>query len=96
MAFPETVEEFMEIFKVVDTDHAYSSGTEYVPIFRMKQWFAHKADVAPMRRGRWELNVLDGTPGYRPVVIICSECHRIGFAGTPYCPNCGVRMDGDG
>ena len=41
MTFPDTVEEFMEAYKVVDTDHVYSNGTEFVPIFRMKQWFEH-------------------------------------------------------
>jgi len=52
------------------------------------------ADVAPVRHGRWELDVLDGTPGYRPVCIVCSECHRINYGQTPYCPNCGTKMDG--
>lgn len=50
------------------------------------------ADVATVRRGRWELDVLDGTPGYRPVCLVCSECHRISCAGFPYCPNCGAHM----
>ena len=41
MTFPETVEEFMEQYKVVDTDHVYTNGTEFVPIYRMKQWLGH-------------------------------------------------------
>lgn len=41
MEFPDTVEEFMEQYRVTDTDHVYSNGTDYVPIFRMKQWFEH-------------------------------------------------------
>ncbi len=41
MEFPETVEEFMESYKMTDTEHIYSNGIEYVPIFRMKQWFEH-------------------------------------------------------
>lgn len=41
MMFPDTVEEFMEMYKMVDTDEVYSNGTEYVPIFRMEQWFDH-------------------------------------------------------
>ena len=42
MTFPDTVEEFMEQYKVVDTDGVYmSKGSELVPIFRMKQWFEH-------------------------------------------------------
>lgn len=39
MFFPETVEEFMEQYKIVDTEQIYTNGTELVPIFRMKQWF---------------------------------------------------------
>lgn len=45
MMFPNTVREFMEQFKMVDTEQIYSNGIEYVPIFRMEQWFAHQADI---------------------------------------------------
>lgn len=45
MTFPETVEEFMEQYKVVDTEKVYTNGIEFVPIFRMKQWFEHFPDV---------------------------------------------------
>lgn len=42
MYFPGTVEEFMEQYKVIDTDGIYmSKGCTLVPIFRMKQWFEH-------------------------------------------------------
>lgn len=42
MNFPDTVEEFMQSYKVVDTEGIYmSKGCELVPIFRMKQWFEH-------------------------------------------------------
>ena len=46
MMFPNTVMEFMEQYKMVDTEHIYSNGIEYVPIFRMEQWFAHQADTS--------------------------------------------------
>ena len=42
MHFPDTVEEFMEQYKMTDAEQVYSNGTEYVPIFRMKQWFEHE------------------------------------------------------
>lgn len=45
MTFPDTVEEFMEQYKIVDTDQVYTNGVEMVPIFRMKQWFEHLAMV---------------------------------------------------
>lgn len=44
MTFPKTVDEFMETYKIVDTEEVYTNGDELVPIFRMKQWFeAHEA-----------------------------------------------------
>ena len=50
MTFPDTVEEFMEMYKVVDEEHVYTNGTELVPIFRMRQWFEHLKDVVPVVR----------------------------------------------
>ena len=47
MTFPDTVEEFMEQYKVVDTEHIYTNGSELVPIFRMKQWFEHLPSAQP-------------------------------------------------
>lgn len=47
MTFPDTVEEFMEQYKIVDTEQVYTNGTELVPIFRMKQWFEHLPSVQP-------------------------------------------------
>ena len=41
MEFPDTVEEFMDLYKVVDSDHVYSNGVEFIPIYRTKQWFEH-------------------------------------------------------
>ena len=49
MTFPNTVEEFMEQYKIVDTEQVYTNGAELVPIFRMEQWFEH-ADFAPVVR----------------------------------------------
>ena len=39
MTFPATVEEFMVQYRITDTEHVYSNGTEYDAIYRMKQWF---------------------------------------------------------
>lgn len=48
MTFPDTVEEFMEQYKVVDTDGIYmSKGAELVPTFRMRQWFEHLPSAQP-------------------------------------------------
>lgn len=60
MQFPETVEEFMQQYKIADTRQVYTNGTELVPIFRMKQWFeAHKqrwipcSDKLPEKDGQY-------------------------------------------
>ena len=45
MIFPDTVEEFMEQYKVVDTEQVYTNGTEFVPIYRMIQWFQHEPEI---------------------------------------------------
>ena len=47
MEFPETVDEFMESYKIVDTEQVYTNGAELVPVFRMKQWFEHLPSVQP-------------------------------------------------
>lgn len=48
MQFPETVDEFMQQYKITDSKQIYTNGTELVPIFRMRQWFeAHKQRWIP-------------------------------------------------
>ena len=61
MTFPATVEEFMEQYKMTDTEHVYSNGTEYIPIYRMKQWFEHCRNQ--------QLLTIDAVP-----VVRCREC----------------------
>ena len=92
MTFPDTVEEFMERYKVIDTMQVYTNGAELVPIFRMKQWFEHLL-TAKQRTGKWVL-MSDCTGKY----YACSWCGHEGYSGMNYCPNCGAKMeesDGD-
>ena len=63
MTFPATVEEFMEQYKMTDTEHVYSNGTEYIPIYRMKQWFEHCRNQ--------QLPTIDAVP-----VVRCQECNH--------------------
>ena len=91
MTFPETVEEFMEQYKVTDTEHIYSNGMELVPIFRMKQWFAHKPERV---RGKWKKTYLDHEAfGERPSIFYCSVCNQCIAYPVNYCPNCGAKME---
>lgn len=91
MQFPKTVEEFMEKYKVVDTEQVYTNGTELVPIFRMEQWFEH-IGAEPVRHGKWIYVKGSNGKDYRK----CSEClHTQEITGLlNYCPVCGARMEG--
>ena len=48
-------------------------------------------DVQPVKRGKWlsrcEGDIYDFTE--------CSECGNMESCETPYCAQCGARMDGD-
>ena len=39
LTFPETIEEFIEQYKVVKGENLYCDGVEFIPVFRMKEWF---------------------------------------------------------
>ena len=89
MTFPDSVEEFMDFYKIVDTEEIYTNGVEMVPIFRMKQWFAHK-------QGRW----IEGKYSwddlhYNDTSYKCSVCGKVNGGRTDYCPNCGAFMKGE-
>lgn len=88
MTFPDTVEEFMEQYKITDTEQIYTNGTELVPIFRMKQWFTHKSEQK-YNRPHW----ITSSDGYYPY---CSECKTEPKSGemTDFCPSCGADMRG--
>ena len=102
MTFPASVEEFMEQYKMTDTEHVYSNGTEYVPIYRMKQWFEHcrdqqifTIDTVPVRHGRWVDNHCTAC-GMMPMG---DEMWELCDFEPPrfekfmdYCPNCGAKM----
>ena len=99
MKFSASVEEFMEQYKMTDTEHVYSNGTEYVPIYRMKQWFEHCRnqqrpaidDVATVRHGRW----IDSLARITSYCSTCGHSHRCLIRTPNYCPNCGAKMDGE-
>lgn len=53
---------------------------------------APAADVAPVRHGRWETHYRSGTTVSKGVVSGC--CDMWNGWKTPYCPQCGAKMDG--
>ena len=108
MTFPASVEEFMEQYKMTDTEHVYSNGTEYVPIYRMKQWFEHcrnqqllTIDAVPVVRCKGckhstlpsELTQRYGVPGTLTCHNRYSPCNRRNVGGDDFC-SYGERKDG--
>ena len=99
MTFPDTVEEYMEECKIVDTERVYTNGVELVPIFRMNQWFEHLSSAKPepeRKTGRW-IRIK------KKSLINCSVCKRCSWSfgfdrivkTFNYCPNCGADMRGE-
>ena len=44
---------------------------------------------AEREKGRWEVAI-----GYDPKrSVMCSECRRMSYEPTPFCPNCGAEME---
>ena len=94
MMFPNTVEEFMEQYKITDTEQIYTNGADLVPIFRMKQWFEHAADVQPVVRCKdcvyWQkpqIRLDDGT--YRD--YLPGECES-GLFGLGVTSDVGINI----
>ena len=92
MTFPDTVEEFMEQYKIVDTKQVYTNGAELVPIFRMKQWFEHLQTIEPERKkGKW----IKISPAG---IYECSVCGQNvmtnDIAAYKWCHGCGADMRG--
>lgn len=50
------------------------------------------ADVAPVRHGKWlpTTKWWQGGSAWKQ----CSECGILHCGKSPYCPNCGAKMDG--
>jgi hypothetical protein len=46
-------------------------------------------DAVPVVRGEWEVAI-----GYDPnKKVQCQNCYKMAYEPTPYCPNCGAKME---
>jgi len=98
MQFPNTVNEFMEEYKIVDTEQVYTNGAELVPVFRMKQWFDHIEGIpSAERRGRWNIELDKNRLFYECKCSVCGHIESFDpkFRFFNYCPNCGASMEGE-
>lgn len=55
--------------------------------------YVEAVEAEPVRHGRWYWLAYDAKPEIGN--WHCSLCNGIGSRKTPYCPNCGARMDGE-
>lgn len=55
------------------------------------------ADVQPVKHGRWVRDAVyvDETTGEPCLAWFCNQCGEPQMVGTNFCPNCGVKMDGE-
>jgi len=42
MIFPDTWEEFEQLYGITDTEQVYTNGARLIPSFRVRQWLEHK------------------------------------------------------
>lgn len=78
MQFPKTVEEFMQQYKLTDTQQVYTNGTELVPISRMKQWFeAHKQRWIPCSERMPDLKPCNAGTAYSEAVNVWTTGQKI-------------------
>ena len=81
---------------LIDREDAYKVLTEY---YHQRTDIQHEAlrealsRVPPARVGRWRVVVIPLTYIGEAKAIHCSECDCLALAPTPYCPNCGARME---
>ena len=60
---------------------------------------AQTVDAVEVVHGRW-IEKVDMVASYlagcEELFYECSACNTPNFGESPYCPNCGAKMDGDG
>lgn len=95
LTFPETMEEFIEQYKVVKGENLYCDGVEFIPVFRMKEW----VERLQPQKGEW---IWDGDIFDLEKEYICRKCgcYALEKDGNQirsnFCPNCGADMrEGD-
>ena len=61
----KSLEDLMESYKMVDVDQVYSNGTEFVPIFRVKQWLEYN-NITNLQEENKEWSMIFDTFSKRP------------------------------
>ena len=87
MDFPDTWEEFEQIYGFIDKEEIYTNGSRLIPSFRVKQWLDH------IEEKKHEENIQEP---YYPTnyAYYCSSCKQTFYYPVLLCrcPNCGNRL----
>ena len=46
--FPETFDEFVDLYGFIDVEEIYTCGLQMIPVFRVKQWLEHISEKTQM------------------------------------------------
>lgn len=78
-----------------DNDHGVRCRACWVDDMRLEIEDVPAADVAPVVRGHWltwDEKFLGKAAG-KNLGVFCSECESHADNCSPYCPNCGAKME---
>lgn len=87
--------------RLIDADEAYKVLTDY---YHQRAEIQHKAlkeafervptvDAEPVRRGKWKRERNPMMYQIVPYVFVCDQCGTAFEYDTPYCGECGAKMD---
>lgn len=89
----------------IEREAAIAAIMSEPPDAHYPQWYADKikaipaADVAPVRHGRWDIDEFGHyctvCREYGPEIECDEETVDLLKYGTPYCPDCGAKMDSE-
>ena len=69
--------------------HTYMQ-TEWTPA---TAWGVPIIDAEPVKHGYWIEEPIEDEWGKLPSIWHCSKCDNLELNNSPYCPNCGAKMD---
>lgn len=79
---------------IQDIDCSYACTTD---LWSVEDWLNNQPtiDAAPIVHGRWLDGFCTNCACEAPDFITYVGCELYEWEPTPYCPNCGAKMDGD-
>lgn len=101
--FPDTWEEFEQLYGFTDREEVYTNGSRLIQSFRVKQWLDHIAKPERTAKVVHKSDTYVVTPpkttttSYETRTNLweeCGNCHAMGmYHGWNYCPMCGCKLE---